>query len=395
MYFPQRRSSPPRWEGDDLSRDPSDGHRVQSMKLDSRAAKRKTPGRPEPPARLDEAGPPSGGPVLFDGKEWKVAEEGGYRSEEGYRVQEWCCESGVTTAYLLKEKDAERKTTRWFFTREIDADAVAVAGGERLAEWRQSKTDAELPQTLTYQDSPYRYADTTEGMHENDSGKRVRKVTWDYWDAGHAKNLAVERWPDGSFDCYLGAYIEPGQVTIRPAAVRPGFNARLRANPFLGAAVYLPISYLVPFFMGWPFDASLAVALPVAAAAGWIFTLPTATAAGIAALVAATVCAATFRYFPPLTSGLGLVALVAAPAAIAWLARNGGASSPRLAVHYAAAFAVGAPLLGMGFYSYFNLAPGPHTFDQLVLALGPAAIGGLAGFLISGLVFRNGESGAA
>ena len=353
------------------------------------AAGEKPKARPGDLSRLDEAGPPIGATVLLDGKEWKVTEQASYRSEEGYRVQEWCCESGDTTAYLLKEKDAERKTTRWFFTREIDADAVAVAGGERLAEWRQSKTDAEPPQALTYQDSPYRYTDTTEGMHEDDSGKRVRKVTWDYWDAGHAKNLAVERWPDGSFDCYLGAYIEPGQVTIRPAAVRPGFNARLRANPFLGAAVYLPISYLVPFFMGWPFDASLAVALPVAATAGWIFTLPTATAAGIAALVAAAVCATIFWYFPPLTSGLGLVALVATPAAIAWLARNSGASSPRLAVQYAAAFAVGAPLLGMGFYSYFNLAPGPHTLDQLVLALGPAAIGGLAGFLISGLVFRR------
>ncbi len=362
---------------------------MQSMKLDSRAAKGKTLGRPEQPARLDESGPPIGGTVLFDGQEWKVTEHASYRSEEGYRVQEWCCEAGDITAYLLKEKDTEQKATRWFFTREIDADAVAVAGGGPLAERLQLKADAEPPEALTYQESAYRYADTTEGTHQDDSGKRVRKVTWDYWDAGHARNLAVERWPDGSFDCYLGAYIEPGQVTIRPAPVQEGSHTRLRANPFLGAAVYLPISYLVPFFMGWPFDASLAVALPIASIAGWIFTLPTAPAAGIAAVVAAAVCAATFWYFPPLTSGLGLVALAATPAAITWLAKNSGHADPRLAVHYAAAFAAGAPLLGMGFYSYFNLAPGPHTFDQLVLALGPAAIGGLAGLLISGLVFRR------
>ncbi len=359
------------------------------MRRESRATREKPKARPGEVSRLDESGLRPGATVLLDGQEWKVTEQSSYRSEEGYRVQEWCCESGDTTAYLLKEKDAEQKATRWFFTREIDADAVAVAGDDPLAEWLQSKSGAKPPETLTYQENPYRYADTTEGTHQDESGERVRKVTWDYWDAGHARNLAVERWPDGSFDCYLGAYVEPGGVTIRPAPPQPGFNARLRANPFLGAAVYLPISYLVPFFMGWPFDASLAVALPVAATAGWIFTLPTATVAGLASLVAAAVCAAAFWYFPPLTSGIGLGALVATPAAIAWLAKNSGHAGPGLAVHYAAAFAVGAPLLGMGFYYYFNLAPGPHALDQLLLALGPAAIGGLAGLLISGLVFRR------
>ncbi|HXZ43653.1 MAG TPA: hypothetical protein VEH53_02405, partial [archaeon] len=107
------------------------------------------------------------------------------------------------------------------------------------------------------------------------------------------------------------------------------------------------------------------------------------------ALAAVPVGVAVFWYFPPLTSASGLVALVAIPWAVAWLAQKRGYSGRKVAALYAAAFAVGAPLLGVGFYNYFNLAPGPHTPDQLFLALGPAVIGGLAGVLIAGLVLRK------
>lgn len=346
---------------------------------------------PDNPSRLDESAPSVGLTILFDGREWQVTGQSSYWTDEGYRVHEWCCEAGDTTAYLLKEGDPEHGTIRWFFTREIDGAVVAVAGGERLGEWLRRTTDATPPEALTYQATPYRYADTTEGTHEDDSGTRVRKTTWDYWDGGHAHNLAVERWPDGSFDCYLGAYIEADQVTIRPAAAQKGFRPRLQANPFLAAAVFLPLAYFVAFIAGRPFDESMTFALPVAAAIGWMLALPLAPAAGLAALIAVPVAAGVFLRFPPLTSEAGLVALFGIPAAIGWLARRRGYAGRRLAVQYAAAFGLAAPLLGVGFYSYFRLAPGPHTADQLVLALGPAALGSLAGFLVSGLVLGREE----
>ncbi len=346
------------------------------------------------PSRLGEAEPRTGITILFDGQEWQVTDQATYSTEEGYRVHEWCCEVGDTTAYLLKEGDPKQGTIRWFFTREINDEAVVVADGKHLAESLESRADAAPPGALTYQGNTYRYEDTTEGTHQDDSGKRVRKITWDYWDSAHAHNLAVERWPDGSFDCYLGAYIEPGQVTIRPT-VRRGFSARSQGNPFVPALVVLPIAYFVGFILGWPFDESLGLALPIAAAAGMLAILPQAPLAGVAALVAVPAGAAVFWYFPPLTSPSGLILLLATPVLIGWLAQKRGYAGRRLAVQYAAAFGVGAPLLGMGFYVYFNLAPGPHTVDQLILALGPAGIGGLASFLISGLVLRREEQGAA
>jgi hypothetical protein len=338
--------------------------------------------------RLSEADPGAGVTILYDGREWRVTGQATYSTEEGYRVREWCCEVGDSTAYLLKEGDPKGGTIRWFFTREIDASAVAFDGGRRLAESFARGAEERPPDTLTYQGTAYHYADSTDGMHEDESGKRVRKVTWDYWDAGHEKNLAIERWPDGSFDCYLGSYIEPGQVTIRPAG-RRGFHKRSQANPFLSGLLFLPIVYFIAFVIGWPFDESLGLALPIAAVMGWLAALPSAPVACMAALAAVPLGAAVFWHFPPLTSVSGLVAVVAIPLAVGWLAQKRGYSGRKPAALYPAAFALAAPLLGLGFYYYFNLAPGPHTPDQLFLALGPAAIGGLAGVLIAGLVLRK------
>ncbi len=336
-------------------------------------------------AGLEEAGPRVGLTILFDGQEWQVAGQSSYWTEEGYRVHEWSCEAGEAAGSLLKEADPKQGGVRWFFTREVPAEAVAVEGSGPLAGWMEREADAKPPPALTYHQNTYRYEETTQGTHEDDAGQRVRKVTWDYWDGGHAHNLAVERWPDGTFDCYLGRYIEPGQVTIHPAAAK-GMRPVLQRNPFLAAALFLPCAYFLAFIAGRPFDEGLAFALPVAVLAGWWLAVGRAPAAGAAALLLAPVAGAVFWRFPPLTSGAGLLALLLAPAAIGWLARRRGYADRRLAVVYMAAFGVGAPLLVVGFTAYFWLAPGPHTADQLALALGPAMLAGAAACLVSNFV---------
>lgn len=323
---------------------------------------------PAQSSRLEESGPPVGIAIVFDRQEWQVTDQTSYSTDEGYRVHEWCCEHGDTTGYLLKEGDPKQGTIRWFFTREIDADAVKVSDGKRLAERLQGSTDPAPPDALTHEGVTYGFADTTDGTHEDASGKRVRKVTWDYWDSAHAKNLAVERWPDGSFDCYLGAYIEPGQIAIHRAAPQ-GYRPRLQANPFLGAAVSLPFFYFLAFVIGWPFDEGLSLALSLAASIG----------------------GAVFWRFPPLTTALGLVTFFATPALIGWLARTRGYAGKRLAVQYAGTISVAAPLFAVGLAYYFRFAQGPHTFDQLLLVLGPAGLGAFAGSLVSGLVLGREE----
>src|SRR5262249_17714811 len=130
----------------------------------------------------------------------------GYGNDGGYGVMEWGCESDDVEAYLLKEfKDGE--PTRWFFTRRIPREAVTGLGEGR---------PASPPPALTYESRAYRYAETNEGTYEDEPGQRIPKTTLEYWDDGRRRNLAVEQWPDGGWDCYHGTYIEPGQVSLEP-----------------------------------------------------------------------------------------------------------------------------------------------------------------------------------
>ena len=334
---------------------------------------------------LDESGPRPGVAVLFEGREWRVTDQSTYWSGEGYRVHEWCCEQGGVTGYLLKEGDPKQGTIRWFFTREISRESVTVAGGERLADLCKRTTGAPPPDTLEHEGATYHYADTTDGTHEDSSGARVRKVTWDYWDGGHGRNLAIERWPDGTLDCCLGAYIESGQVRILPASSRSAARPTARRNPLLVMAACLLPGFLIGFIIGWPFDEAFSLALGLAVTLGWLMVLPRAPLAGLAVLVVGGGAAAAFWEHPPFTTWTGLLTILAAPALIGWVGRRMGYGGDRRAVQYAGAFALAAPLLGVGMYAYFFLAPGPHTAEQLWLAVGPTGLGALAGFLVAGL----------
>jgi hypothetical protein len=334
---------------------------------------------------LDESGPHSGATVLLDGGEWRVTDQSTYSTGEGYRVVEWCCEQGDVTGYLLKEGDPKQGTVRWFFTREIPTESVTVAGGERLADRCKQTTETQPPDTLEHKGETYHYADTTDGTHENASGARVRKVTWDYWDGGHARNLAVERWPDGTLDCYLGAYIESDRVRIRPASSRSAARLTARGSPFPVMVACLVLAFLIGFILGWPFDEAFSLAVGLAVTLGWIMVLPRVPLAGLAVLVAGGSAAAVFWQYPPFTTWIGLLTILGAPTLIGWVGRQRGYGGDRRAVQYAGAFALAAPLLGVGLYAYFFLAPGPHTAEQLWLAVGPTGLGGLAGFLVAGL----------
>ncbi|MGH7322763.1 MAG: DUF4178 domain-containing protein [Candidatus Rokuibacteriota bacterium] len=368
---------------------------------------------------LDRADPRVGQTLRFENREWAVTDHSSYW-EGDYRVNEWCCESEGTTAYLLKEL-SETEGTRWFFTRQITLERVTLPGGEALGAHLSRTSTREPPGSLTYDGQTYRRAETTEGTYEDEPGERVSKTTWEYWDAPHAHNLAIERWADGRVDGYHGAYIEPGQVTLhvgsdasglpappgamafvpsasRPAAAEPRSTARsgkkpkARAaapradNPFRFGLICGCVLYVIPFFLGMPFDRSAAIAVSGGAVIGWLGALACVPFLGSIALLAALVAATVFWRFPPLTSPVGLVALLGLPVALAWWARARGAVESPRAVHYLAGFAVAAPLLALGYYHYFWYAPVPHTLGHLFLALGPSVLGGVAGSVISRLV---------
>jgi hypothetical protein len=366
--------------------------------------------------------------LRIDGAEWEVTDHSSYWNPEGYRVTEWCCETEDTEAYLLKEVK-EGAPTRWFFTRKIDGTAVALPAKQPLPAWIEQNPTGAPPPELTYQGRAYRHTEIDEGTYEDEPGQRVSKTTWEYWDAADGRNLAVERWEDGRVDVYHGAYIEPGAAvpvedepgagetageTAGAAAGPPGLAATLglrpgsraaspgqvvaavakASNPFRAALVIVPFAYLLPFFLGRPFDEGLAAALGVAGVCGWLLALFRAPAAAGVAALGVPILAVLFWYYPPLTSLSGLGLLLAAPALVAFAGR-GAVAHGRKPVVYAAAAVVAGPLLGLGFYHYFAFAPVPHSLAQIGLALGPALVSVVAGTAIATLVLSSAEERAA
>jgi hypothetical protein len=341
--------------------------------------------------RLNDTTPAVGVVLHVAGRAWEVTEESTYTNDEGYQVTEWTCEVSGTTGYLLKEGEADSGVTRWFFTREINTDAVRVAG-EHLEAWLKARPGATPPPTLSYAGGTYEYGDTTEGVHEED-GSREKKITWDYWDAGRNKNLAVEHWEDQSFECFLGEYVDPDRVVVRPggAGAAKGKQKAGRGSPFVLAAATLPLAYVVGFIIGWPFDEALTLALAIALGLGWLSAVAQAPAPGFAALLIGAGAAATFLQYPPLTTWVGLLGLVGAPVLVGWVGKLRGHAARRRAVRFAGAFAAAAPLTAIGYAYYSTYAPTPHTPTQLALALAPAALGLALGCLTAGLALGREE----
>jgi hypothetical protein len=372
------------------------------------------------PGSIAAADPRVGQSVRIEGVEWEVTDHSSYWNAEGYRVTEWCCETEDTEAYLLREI-RDGAPTRWFFTRKIDGGGVTLPAGPALPAWIEQNRTAPPPPALSYQGRAYQHTDVDEGTYEDEPGQRERKTTWEYWDAGEAHNLAVERWQDGRADFYHGAYIQPetvvltggdagdedgpavttgpklgltgGNAAASPAAALAAAAPAVAAkatNPFRVALVLVPFAYLLPFFFGLPFDEGMAVALGVAGACGWLAAVFRAPAAAGLAAVGLPVLGAVFWHFPPLSSTVGLGALLLAPAVIAVAGRR-AVERGRSPVLYVAATVVAAPLLGLGFYHYFEFAPQPHSLAQIGLALGPAVIAVGVAAAIGTLVLASAE----
>jgi hypothetical protein len=68
-----------------------------------------------------------------------------------------------------------------------------------------------------YYDSQTRGAYSAEGEA---TGDRVERVTWDYWDADHRGNLAIETWPDGRLELYISQVIDPQSVVVQPRGLQ-------------------------------------------------------------------------------------------------------------------------------------------------------------------------------
>ena len=192
---------------------------------------RRLAGRDRPvPARSPSSSEPDGGQVfVVGGHEWVVRERASYATGNGHEVQEWECRSGHARAYLLREGGDQ---PRWLFAREVPPGSVALASGEAFTRWVARAGTSSTPAALVYRGVTYEFTTTSDGMYQDVEGYRTAKTTDEFWDAGRQGKLVVERWPDGSVECYHGRYVSPEAIQLRPASLREHFRsvgARLRA----------------------------------------------------------------------------------------------------------------------------------------------------------------------
>jgi len=340
------------------------------------------------PIDLNVRDPRAGDLFLFKNATWKITERSTYQNDDGYQCVEWTCEAGSVEAYLLKETE-DNHAHKWFFTLTIDEDAVTVPSSGGIVSWIKENDKAQPPQDLHYRGQSYHYADKTEGMYDNDAGERTKKTTWDYWDAGHRNNLAVEIWETGEVDCYLGYYIQAGDVRIsaraNALADHPYFSSD--ALKGVGWAAFMVFYFVIQ--VGGVFDQILTFAIGALLLFAWIFPVIDAPQVAALSVVTAAALGFVFWHFPPLTTAVGFLFFLGAPYALAWFLKKTSHSLSDKAARLHIAYALEIPLVFLGFAHYFKFAPAPHDFGQYCLALAPAVLGALVAWGMVSLAFSR------
>ncbi len=318
----------------------------------------------EPRATVLDSEPAVGQTLQITGRRWKIAGHSTYANDEGFAVDEWECAraDGHETAYLLREHD---RTIRWFFTRPIPLPAVTLTDGKALGGVAASLT--EPPGALRFRGSTYLHAETTDGTYADEAGQSTRKITWDYWDAAHQRNLAIERWPDGRLDAYHGEAIDPASITAVPGKIGDGMSAASRVTT-IALVIICVFLMLVDTPLETGFTATLSAALVLAFGA----SLRRAGRLAWGAAGAAVALGFIFETYPPLTTGVGMLGAFAATILLAAWGTRQRVGPAR--VWLTTALAIAAPTFVVGLATYYRFAPTPRSFGQYVLAVGPSLI---------------------
>jgi hypothetical protein len=156
--------------------------------------------------------------IHYHGVQWRVKDVSNYRDPSGYETEEWLLKSPLSKEYyLLREVDPENPTAEvnWYIAEQLRNPAIYEPGSSQdlltsLAyEMRSGREPYSQLQTLN---RVYTFESKTEGTYESEDGSE-RRVTWDYWDAAHLWNLALEAWSDSSLSVYSTRKVQPADFS--------------------------------------------------------------------------------------------------------------------------------------------------------------------------------------
>jgi hypothetical protein len=150
--------------------------------------------------------------ITYYGVRWQVIDYSTYTDPKGYETAEWLLHSTTGKEYyLLKEIDPTSTGERWYIAEELPAPTIidpttqtdvltAIVGAMQS---RQTP----YPQLQLF-NRLYQFESVTEGTYASEDSTQQR-ITWDYWDAAHLWNLALEAWSSGKLVVYSTREVQP------------------------------------------------------------------------------------------------------------------------------------------------------------------------------------------
>lgn len=156
----------------------------------------------------------AGDRLAYRGVRWQVRDASTYTDANGYQTAEWLLRSPDNREhYLLREIDPENPETlvHWYLAEEISNPQLFTPDytentvnylWENMQQLQPPYPELRLFRRAYYLESQ------TEGNYQGEGGTSNR-ITWDYWDRSHHKNLAIEAWPSGDLHVYLSKVVNP------------------------------------------------------------------------------------------------------------------------------------------------------------------------------------------
>ena len=169
----------------------------------------------------------------YHGVTWRIDDYSTYTDAEGYETEEWLLKSSLGKEYyLMREIDPNQADqVTWYLAEEVRQPIIydGTHGTDVTLDLAEAMRSHQEPySTLKMYNRTYQFESETAGTYTSEDEQQNR-VTWDYWDAAHLWNLALEAWPDGHFIVYSTRTVQPEDFTA--GNPRAGFGNVAASQP--------------------------------------------------------------------------------------------------------------------------------------------------------------------
>ncbi len=188
--------------------------------------------------------------VRWDSRNWEVTDRDLYRESDDYSEVQWelTPDSGPEH-YLVRSRENKAGSVEeiWICTRQTKISRVEYLDSDGQWErFRATDSVSPVPSRARYDGLELTLDGETQGTAEDDEGDTVTKLTWDYYDAGRRRNIAIEVWkePDADYyEAYDGRVVSPSDFTHIPRPAGAGRRVRIGSGSLFHFAIAGLIAY--------------------------------------------------------------------------------------------------------------------------------------------------------